>query len=166
MLSIDHPPQSLLSKLGDYLMIPIMYILQGNFSETPQRTHRWNNKKYFSTDISFLATEMLVTVEADNLASSRWLGLLPLFHIPVFGGWKKFVVLEPKVTQDEWYVGWIANDVIGISQIKLTDRVRVLRGPGVTQVFAINEHGQQIDLDVCGFGVVGKAAQFKKIPLL
>jgi len=166
MLNINHPPQSLLSKIGDYLMLPLMYLLQGNVREVPQQTHFWNNKKYHAKDLTFLSSVMMVTVKNDEETTRRYLGILPIFHMPIIGGWKKFVVLAPKVQQDVWYVGWVAGDIIGISKIKLDDKVRVLRGPSIVQFFGINEHGQQIAIDLVGGGKIGGAGEHSRVPLL
>lgn len=166
MLEITHPPQGVLSKIGDYIMTPIMYLLQGTFREKPQRTHYWNNKKYTAKHISFLSAQMLVTIEPDPVALPRWFGIVPIFHIPILGGWKKYIVLEPIAPQDEWYVGWVAGDTIGISQVRLTGSVRVLRGQSIVQFFGINEHGQQISVQKIGQGEIGKAGIHSHVPLL
>lgn len=166
MLNIKHPLQSLLSKIGDYLMLPVMYLLQGNVREVPQQTHFWNNKKYHAKNLTFLSSEMIVTVKNDEDATQRYLGIIPIFHMPIIGGWKKFVVLAPRTQQDIWYIGWVAGDVIGISQIKLDDKVRVLRGPSIVQFFGINEHGQQIAIDLISEGKIGDAGKYSQVPLL
>lgn len=105
-------------------------------------------------------------VEEDAAAVKRWWAFLPIFHIPVLGGWKHFVVLEPKVPQDKWFVGWIAGDTIGISQIELSHRVRLLKGPSGVFFFGVNEHGDQISLQKAGEGVVRTKHNFTKVPLL
>ena len=89
------PNQGLLSKSADYCMIPVMYILQGNFRETPQRTHFWNNTKLTVSDIEILASELFVTVAGEPHAGRRWFGPVPIFHMPIFGGWKKCIVIAP-----------------------------------------------------------------------
>ena len=112
-------PQNTLSKVADMLMLPVMYVLQGTFKEMPQQTHRWNNLKFPLTELAYLRSEAMVTVSGDSTAVRRWWGPLPIFHIPLLGGWSKFVVLEPiKPVVEGWYVGWIAGDAIaGVSQI-------------------------------------------------
>ena len=88
-------PQNTLSKVADMLMLPVMYVLQGTFKEMPQQTHRWNNLKFPLTELAYLRSEAMVTVSGDSTAVRRWWGPLPIFHIPLLGGWSKFVVLEP-----------------------------------------------------------------------
>lgn len=158
--------QGFLGKIFDYLFIPVMYLLQGNFREVPQRTHRWNNVHLQNFDISNLIAEKIEIVEGQPGAHQRWLGPIPLFHMPVFGGWKKFVVLKPKVDIDEWYIGWVAFDALGYSKIPLKDSVRMGLGPRQAQFFGLDKDGNQIDVDVVGHGFIGKAREFSKIPLL
>lgn len=159
--------QSRLSRLSDVLMIPVMYLLQGTVRESPQVTHYWNNVKFPATTFRHLDSEAMVSVSADVKAVPRWLLLLPIFHMPILGGWKRFVVIEPVVPQDCWYVGWVPGDTAGVSQIKLTGGpVRLLQGGSHVFFFGINEHGEQIQIRQIGEGVVGKAGVFSKVPLL
>lgn len=166
MTKIKLKKQTKLSKLGDFLMLPVMYFLQWTFSEVPQRTHRWNNTKLPATAIVDFKSEDTVTVSGDKDAKRRWFGPFPLFHMPLFGGWDEFVVLAPKELQTEWYIGWLPFDTIGVSQIPLKGSVRVLVGPKQVQFFGVDADGSQISVEVVGKGVVGKAGQFKKVPLL
>lgn len=163
----DFSQQGFVGKCADYLMMPLMYVLQGNFRESPQRTHRWNNIHLAAQELHFLEDEQMVSVKEDETASARWRAFLPIFHIPLFGGWKQFVVLEPTSPQDIWFVGWVAGDVAGVSTIPLTGPVRVLRGASPVQFFGINEHGNQIDMVKSGEGEVGKVSTtHQRVPLL
>jgi hypothetical protein len=94
--------ESLFATVLDYMMLPIMYVLQGNLFEYPQRTHLWNNSKYSAEILRHIDADALVSVAGDNAASQRWFLGLPLFHMPIFGGWKQCVVIEPAVEQDQW----------------------------------------------------------------
>ena len=158
--------QGIVSKCGDVLMLPIMYLLQFPSFERPQRTHIWNNSKYSVADIGHLDPEFFVSVAGDTEATKRWLGPLPIFHMPIFGGWRRYVVLRPKTMQDQWFIGWIPGDVIGISDIVLSDSVRLLRGPQTVYFFGLNEHGEQIELELIGEGELRKPNQFASAPLL
>lgn len=159
-------PQGLASRIADYLMMPLMYFLQGTLREVPQRTHRWNNQKFKNNELSFLTSEKMFTVAGDSSAFRRWWGPLPIFHIPLLGGWSKFVVLE--TTQDEpWFIGWLTGDTLGVSKIPLRGPVRVLVGSGPAQFFALRLiDGVQLELKSGGHGRVGNAGEFGKIPLL
>ena len=166
MTKVPIRPQSLLSKIADYLMLPVMYLVQLNLREVPQRTHFWNNIKLKSDSIKDFDHELLVSAGADKDAKERWWGPIPVFHIPILGGWDEFVVLEPVEPQIEWYVGWIPFDTIGLSQIKLTGPVRLLIGPRQVNFFGVNKFGQQIAIKQIGKGVMGKAGEYSRIPLL
>jgi hypothetical protein len=109
---------------------------------------------------------MTESVVGDKEALSRWLGPIPLFHMVIFGGWKKFVVLQPKVPQKKWFVGWVVSDAFGLSQISLDGMVRLGLGPEPAQYFAVDTEGRQIDIDIVGYGSIGKAGEFAKVPLL
>ena len=88
------------------------------------------------------------------------------FHLPVLGGWRQYVVLEPEDTQD-WYVGWILSDAIGISRIKLIGPVRLLIGPDDVSFFGINgkDYGQ-IPIRKIGEGRIGSGGSYAQMPLL
>ena len=143
-----------------------MYLIQLNFFESPQRTHFWNNTKPPIEYIKDFDHELMVFEEADKDASRRWWGPIPLFHIPLLGGWDEFVVLEPVETQAEWYVGWIPFDVLGVSQIPLEGKVRVLLGPMQVNFFGVDKFGKQIAIKKVGKGVLGNAGEYAKITLL
>lgn len=159
--------QSIQSKLADTLMIPVMYFLQGNLRESPQQTHFWNNCKLSTDDIKDFTRTSVVTEVGDPKAIPRWFGPIPIFHMPIFGGWKTFTVLEPVNKEvDLWYVAWIASDVAGISQIPLKNSVRLLTSPGSAQFFGIDTDGNHIELHIVGHGQIGKAGEFSQVPLL
>lgn len=166
MQRIPVQTQGVIGRMADYLMVPIMYFLQGNISESPQRTHRWNNQHLRNMQIADLHADKIEIVPGVPGAHRRWLGPIPLFHMPLFGGWKKFVVLQPKLEIPEWYVGWIAFDTLGVSKVPLSGPVRLGVGPRQAQFFGVNHEGEQIDIDVIGEGYIGQAGEFSKIPLL
>lgn len=159
-------PQGSIGRMADYAMLPIMYVLQGNFRESPQRTHRWNNLHLSNRDIDHLSADKIETVAADKESTSWWIGPIPHFHMPIFGGWNKFVIIEPKVPQKIWFVGWVLSDTCGISKIPLTSKVRLGIGPLPLQFFGVDFEGRQIDIDIVGYGMIGKAGEFAKVPLL
>ena len=158
--------QSIVSRIGDILMLPLMYLLQMNISEVPQQTHYWNNTKMSSENIADFEADYMVTATGVEGAVKRWFGPLPIFHMPIIGGWSEFIVIESMEQKSEWYIGWLPFDTIGISQIPLTDKVRVLLGPRPVQFFGVDAHGRQIPIKISGKGTVGKAGDYSKIPLL
>lgn len=165
-------PQGVLGYLADVMMLPIMYLLQGTFKESPQGTHRWNNKKITSqyTREKILNYFPLITFSGDAVASKRWLlGFIPLFHMPIFGGTRTFVVLEPSDFNGFWFVGWYLpgdNGLIGVSRVPLGDKVRLTIGPDKVSFFAVSLAGKPLQLSQVGMGKIGKAGDFAEIPLL
>ncbi len=162
-------PQGTLGWIGDMLMLPIMFLVHWSLKESWQRTHFWNNIKIKDSDtIQNLRMDAhLIPFGGDASAASRWLlGFIPIFHIPIFGGWKKFVVLEPVSYEEEWFVGWYPGDVsAGISRIPLKGSVRVLIGRSNVSFFGLDKEGNSIHLVQTGKGYVGKAGKFSHIPL-
>lgn len=158
--------QSIVSRIGDILMLPLMYLLQMNISEVPQQTHYWNNTKMSSENIADFEADYMVTATGVEGAVKRWFGPLPIFHMPIIGGWSEFIVIDTVNQIDEWYVGWLLFDTIGISQISIKEKVRVLVGPRPVQFFGVDKNGGQIPIKISGRGKIGKAGDYSKIPLL
>lgn len=159
-------PQQIFGRIADYVMTPVMYLLQGTVRELPQRTHRWNNMHLKNSDILSFNADKTESVVGDETATARWFGPIPLFHMVIFGGWKKFVVIAPRTPQKEWFVGWVVSDAFGLSKIPLTGSVRLGLGPQPAQYFGVDTDGRQIDIDVVGYGSIGHAGDFANVPLL
>ncbi len=159
-------PQGVIGKTADMLMQPVMYWLQGNWDELPQQTHFWNNQKFSVGELDWLDDAKMVVVPGDPLAEARrkW-GLIPTFHMPRFGGWKQYVVLGRTSGTAKWHVGWMTDDVHGVSRVSLTTSVRVLRGPGECRFFGINRHGRQLPLEIIDSGTLGDQ-KWGHLPLL
>ena len=150
-------PQGVISRIADVLMQPVMSLLQGNWSEIPQRTHYWNNQKFFTGELDWLDSTKMVVVPGDPFAKTRrrkW-GFISNFHMPRFGGWKQYVVLGQTAGTAKWYIGWMTDDVHGVSCVSLSTPVRVLRGPEECRFFGINSSGQRIPLELIGSGTIG-----------
>jgi hypothetical protein len=166
------PSLSRWSRFLTWFMTPLMYWLQGNYSERPQETHKWN---YLSINLGehFWITEKYppVTIKGDPNARrvKYWRKLIPVFHMPRFGGWRKFVVLHPRQLHvpegQEWYIGWRSCRDAGISMIPLHTPVRMLIGRKDVEFFALNAKHEPVELLTRGFGHVGKAGNFGKYPL-
>ena len=162
-------PLGKLAAIADVLMTPIMYIVAGTFSESPQRTHFWNNTKLGLRQVEHLKNEMMVACKGAGTTGVRfWLGI-PLFHLPIFGGWKNYVVLQScDMVGRKWHVGWIAGDVAGVSRIELRGPgglVRMLIGPGDVSFFGVNE-GEQIPIRLVARGRLGDGGRYRRVPLL
>ncbi len=154
-------PLGRLAKLADILMVPLMYLISGTFKEVPQRGHVWNNMRLSVKDVKNLDRSIMVHCAGmQNEKRRRWLFL---FHIPIFGGWKNYVVFEPVNLGRDWYVGCIANDIIGASRIKLSGKVRMLVDSSNVSFFGIDAISyKQISIKKIGMGRIGDGSEFAK----
>lgn len=109
---------------------------------------------------------MKVFCAGDKSARVRFWLKIPLFHIPLFGGWKNYVVLQPADSDQGWHIGWLAHDVAGVSRIKVRGPVRLLLGSGNVSFFGVNTEGEQIKLCKIAQGRIGDGSTYAKTPLL
>lgn len=159
-------PLGRLAKLSDILMVPIMYLISGTLKEVPQRGHGWNNMNLSVDAVKNLDRSIMVHCSNadDEVAISRWLFL---FHMPIFGGWRNYVVLEPGKQSSGWYVGYICKDgVIGISRIKLSGKVRMLVGFGASFFGIDADSYKQIPIKKIGMDRIGNGSEFSREKLL
>jgi hypothetical protein len=146
-----------------------MYWLQGNKEELPQRTHFWNNRKFYKKDHRFLRENLMVCVQPDPEAVRRLMwGFIPIFHMPRFGGWRKYVVLCPNEhwCGGAWFVGWLLpNNKGGISMVPLQGPVKCLIGAEKVKFLAFDAKGRQLSLKETGRSNIGEG-KFEDFPLL
>lgn len=108
----------------------------------------------------------MVTSNSDPTAVARLLfGFIPLFHCPICGGWRHYVVLQPIDYTPEWYVGWLSEDANGVSLLPNKGPVRVVEGAKPASWFGITKNGRQIPLRLLGKGRIGDGGPFANIPL-
>ena len=155
-------PLGRLARFLDWVTIPIMYLLSGTFSEEPQKTHRWNNHHLKLDDVEYLNRDLMV--HHDGIPGET--SIYPLFHMPVFGGWRNYVVLGPTSSEREWYVGWIAGGVVGVSRIPIRGYARLLIGPGPVYWFGATAKGNQVQIKLCWTDRIGEKGPFAQKPLL
>lgn len=151
---IKFRPLGPVAKAADSTLYPLMRMLMelnGTPDESPQMTHRWNNKKLSTGDVGDLDLGLAVTVSGDPTA---WRLPGGFRHFPWFG-WQRYVVLRPKTWAETWFVGWIAPDAIGLSRIPIVGPARVLRGPDEALFFAVDAAGQRLALEEVGRGKLG-----------
>jgi len=165
------------AKFLDYIMLPVMYLVSGTFRESPQRTHFWNNlklgqgrfRKFFRRSAD---NQRLVLVDGVGTVGKRWWGIIPIFHIPILGGWRNYVVLKPSNSRvgDCWYLGWYTVDgYLGISKIPLKshEAARALRGGKPTHFFALDSEFEIVPLGIVGYGRIGDGnKEYRHLPLL
>lgn len=160
---------SRLAKLADMLMAPIMYLISGTFKEAPQQTHLWNNVILSSSQVDNLdRTKMVISkpVVTERDSPRRILGI-PIFHIPILGGWKNYLVLEPVDHTGNWCVGWISDDTTGVSKLRNTGPIRVLITNKECLFFGIDpETSEQVSITDVARGKIGAGGDFKDTPLL
>lgn len=157
-----------LARLADQIMEPVMRFGAGKDAqdEAPQETHRWNNHHLDRSLIRLLDIhpKKLVSVCGDPDACRR--GAFR-FHMPRFGGWRRYAVISPVPDSSlkPWYIGWISDEVFGVSRLPLYGPVRVLRGPQTTHFFGISSAGLQIRVQWFGEGEIGKGGPFSRVRL-
>jgi len=152
-------PLGRLARLADALiLLPMyglsicMYLRWGSW-ESPQLTHRWNNTHLKYMDVEHLDDSMMVysASTSDAVVRTSW---LPRFHIPILGGWREYVVLEPD-EDTEWHVGWI-SDRVGVSRLTVRGPVRMLLGSAHVMFFGIRaKDGVQIRIRQKAIGRIG-----------
>jgi hypothetical protein len=162
------PPRGAFLALIDLLLTPFMYLASGTRFESPQRTHRWNYVSYRSRKLRrVLRSSDATHIRGVPSECEPWWYGIPRSHIPIIGGWRHYVVLEPEdPTVTSWYVGWLTPKSGGISRITLTGKVRMLRGPRDTWFFGVDKEGNQVPIVSRGTGVIGDGGKWKDIWLL
>jgi hypothetical protein len=144
-----------------------MYVLQGNFKESPQKTHIWNRSNISHRALQTIQSDMCVAGQDSDASTVAWAGLLPVFHMPIFGGWSTFIVIQPQQASiKRWYIGWVTQDATQISRIPLSTPVRVLLSREVVTFFGVDETGNQIPVIKVFKGSIGNAGKYSRIPLL
>ena len=165
MTRIRMPKLLPLFRLIDWAMVPIMFVLGGFKKDSVQETHPWHCFRGFSPDD--IDQSLAVPHQGtDNSTFKRH--FLFLFHAPILGGWKNYVVLQPKQPTTPFYIGWVTyhKDTkapldIGINKLPIVDRaVRLLSGPPhyAGYFFAIDDKGRQIALEKVATGRLGDNA--------
>lgn len=163
-VAVNIQPRGPFARIADTLLTPAMYVLSGTLRENPQRTHFWNVTHLRPEDVSHLDTSLMIHRTGIPGETTIW----PLFHMPIFGGWRNYVILR-SVRDDcsiPWHIGWRSERRAGISKIPLYGLwVRMLVGPGDVSFFGISE-GRQIPLRLVGTGYIGDGGPFRKTSLL
>ncbi len=157
-------------KILDGLLVPIMYLLQGNFYNIPNQTHFWNNKKIFLSDLKDFREDWMIKDAGVVGVKRRYWGIIPISHIPILGGWRKKMILKPSLFCKKgtvWHIGWLSDDgVSGVSLIPIeTELVSVLLGDKPCKWFAINQEGFQLPLEKVTEVEIGQK-EYAKVPLL
>ncbi len=163
MIDVRELPRSAL--IADRLMWPLMFALGGFKRDSIQETHFWHNQ---SIDKSQIDSRLTVVISGDDgraSTKSNRVFPLPMFHVPIFGGWRNYVILELQSDASHWHVGWIHRKCTPgsrllhtVQRLRIAERrVKVLtQSIGfVTEYFAIGPLGQQLPLALRDHGVLG-----------
>jgi len=123
-----------------------MWIL-GGFVFPVQETHAWHVKKH-----NWKNTEGLVINEIDRKAKFGHEAPLGLFHMPVFGGLTKYVVIEATGFNRYWNIGW--EDNIQSLRIK-QNRIAMLVGKNGFVAYGLGDSKNNLKLQIVGYGNLG-----------
>lgn len=152
------------SILADTAIEPLMRL--GTYrGESPQQTHFWNNMKLPISSAKHLDVDNMVFVPRfpDAMPRQWW---NPRWHLPRFGGWKNYVVLEADFDDGTWYVGWKTGTSAGVSLIPIHGLVRVLIGPENVWFFGVEAaRHRQIKLRQAADGIIGDNGPHREVPL-
>ena len=159
MISIEK--YSVLFKVADWLLSPVMRVISGAPLEAPQEVHNWNVQNISPKHKNEIKKEYSASI------SGSYKGYLGKshggvgFHFPIFGAWKEYVVFKAE-TEKSWHLGWIVEgmkkDYFQVCKLILhTPNARALKpAEGVSVLFfALDENGKQIALSIVGEGIIG-----------
>ena len=142
----------------DLLLRPFMYLLQGNITERPQETHPWHVKRFV------WKTKGLLVEGSDHESRFGQSGLpkrFGLFHMPILGGLRKYIILENNNYKKIWNVGW--NDQI--QKLKIYGkRIKLLVGKEDYDAFGLSDNKNEVKLKIVDFGKIGDG-KYKDIRL-
>ncbi len=164
-------PQGRLGQWLDHMFEGIMRHVSGAPEEGIQKTHFWNNHHLGEQGVRHLRTRWMVSHPGDPEA--RTLPPIPLAHVFAhatrYGGWRRYLVLEPVEFECSWHVGWWWDGGAGVSRIAAQGPLRVLVGPRPCRWFGISaeQTSENVQLPIAqrGEGVIGRGGEFAHLPL-
>lgn len=155
-------------RLGEAVTEPLAVLASGARDEYPNRTRFWNTMRINAEEIQGLNFLYGVHCPADPTACKpRW-GPIPRSHIPILGGWRKYVVLESdELPELQWYVGWCSSPLGGqVSRVPIAHgKVRMLIGDRPVYFFGLDLAGFQIPIRKVGEGAIGDGGEHRLIYL-
>ncbi|EKE05331.1 MAG: hypothetical protein ACD_19C00355G0011 [uncultured bacterium] len=127
------PEVSIIFRLVDFLLFPFMWIL-GGFKFPIQESHPWNVRKWNWMDKGLFINKQ------DTKARFGHENIFGFYHMPIFGGLTKYVVIEASGFNKYWNVGWKGFvHLLPINQ----NRIMMLDGK------------KELSLKIVGFGELG-----------
>lgn len=143
---MEIPKINFIFRVFDWLSSPFMWIL-GGFIFPIQETHAWHVKRW-----NWKNTDGLIIKKFDNNAKFGHSSPLGLFHMPLFGGLTKYVVIEANGFNKYWNVGWEE----GINLLRITEkRIILLTGKKGFIAYGLGDGRRNLKLKVVGYGTLG-----------
>ena len=143
-------------RLFDFILSPFMWILSGFAFEKPQETHAWHIVNW-----NWKKQKPLSIKETDKEARFGHSSPLGLFHMPIFGGLTKYVVIEAVGYKRYWNVGWEGQ----VHLLKIYDpKIKLLVGKSGFMAYGITDTNKEAKLKIVGFGTIGDG-KFKGVRL-
>jgi hypothetical protein len=163
MIKVRELPRS--ASIADQIMWPLMFVLGGMKRDSIQETHFWHNQPIAKSDIDPLLSVVVVGDDERTRVKTNRVFPLPMFHMPILGGWRNYVVLHVQSDVSYWHIGWIhrasppgSRLLETVHRLRILDRrVKVLtQSVGfITEYFAIGPQGEQLPLRIVDHGVLG-----------
>ena len=153
-------------RVFDCILSPFMFLLGGLKMDSIQQTHGWHTLDVDPNVVDLKKSLTVIGSDASKFNNfGRIIDHLGVFHMPIFGGWKNYVILECKDTF--WYVGWLSK---GFSQAHCLpikgSKVKVLTGikGNKTVFFGVDKNGNQVPIKKLAQGILGDG-KYKSVPL-
>jgi len=140
------PQLNIIFRLIDFLLWPFMWIL-GGFRFPVQESHPWNVKKW-----DWGGKKGLKILRADKNAKFGHENVFGLYHMPIFGGLTKYVVIEATGFDKYWFVGWKGQ----IQSLRIKEnKIMLLIGKNGFTAYGLGDNGMDLRLKTVGFGELG-----------
>lgn len=150
-MKIEILPVKKHEQILDAVLYPMMWIGANFGQDSIQHTHPWHTRKLTDLEVEYINPELNLYIEGSeqvNTLNKR----NPLFHLPLLGGWKNYVVIENPLYNEEliipWHIGWIYNNQAEIHKLPIQSaHIKMLTGPmGHTTTFFAISDGIQIPI--------------------
>jgi len=156
-------PLSPLFYVFDYFLTPIMFILGGLNMDSIQETHYWHCS---NIDPRMINNNLGMLVHGnDPSTKTNKLLPLPLFHMPILGGWKNYFIMKAAAEVKYWHVGWSHLEYpVGfrastkVHRLRIYDKyIKLLNMPigHETLFFGFDNNGKQIPVKIIDEGILG-----------
>lgn len=141
------------TRILDLLFVPAMWILNGG-QKPLQETHDWHT---YRVESDFFENKNGALVNnPDTKARFGESAPMGLYHMPMFGGLRKYAVIEVSEFTKHWHIGWKGDGWGQIHRLPIKDRrIKLLTGTNQYWAFAIDDNGKFLSAKVVGYGKIG-----------